>query len=137
MSFILVPSQLFSSTLFDPIYNHVHFNLLQLSESHFLRTKVMERMTGNRTPPLAAGHSAEHISRSDSKEGSKQYKDNLTSGRGFENKDFKKVNPAPVKKASDANSLLGMDTVLLIICSTSRPEYLKRTLENVLKFHPR
>ena len=33
-------------------------------------------------------------------------------------------------------SKLGLDTILLIICS-NRPEYLKRTLEHVLRYHPR
>ena len=36
------------------------------------------------------------------------------------------------KKASD----LGLNTILLIICS-NRPQYLKRTLDAVLKYHPR
>ena len=34
------------------------------------------------------------------------------------------------------NVLLGMDTVLLIMCS-NRPDYLKRTLSHVLTHHPR
>ena len=34
------------------------------------------------------------------------------------------------------SSKLGLDTILLIICS-NRPEYLKRTLEHVLRHHPR
>jgi hypothetical protein len=95
----------------------------------------MERITGNKSPPL--GYSEEHITRSDAGESSKQYKDNLTSGKGFENIDSKNVNPDSARKASDANFLLGMDSVLLIICSTNRPEYLRKTLEYVLKFHPR
>lgn len=97
----------------------------------------MERMTGSKSPPLVYSPKQDHGSRSDSKESNEQYKENLTSGRGFENSDSMKLDPIPVKKASDANSLLGMDSVLLIICSTSRPNYLRRTLEHVLKFHPR
>ena len=54
-------------------------------------------------------------------------------GVGFE-KNIPKV--ASIKEGSDANSLLGMDTVLLIICS-DRPDYLERTLEYVVKYHPR
>jgi hypothetical protein len=95
----------------------------------------MGRITGSKSPPL--GYSVEHISRSDIRDSSKEYKDNLTSGKGFESIDSKNMNPDSVKKATDANSLLGMDSVLLIICSTSRPEYLRKTLEFVLKFHPR
>jgi hypothetical protein len=95
----------------------------------------MERITGNKSPPL--GYSAEHNTLSDAEESSKQYKDNLTSGRGFEKTDSKNLIPDSVTRASDVNSLLGMDSVLLIICSTNRPDYLRRTLEYVLKFHPR
>ena len=36
----------------------------------------------------------------------------------------------------DKNILLGMDTVLLIMCS-NRPDYLRTTLEHVVKHHPR
>ncbi len=41
--------------------------------------------------------------------------------------------PAPL----DAPLSLGLDTVLLIICSSNRPDYLRRTLEHVVKHHPR
>lgn len=46
-----------------------------------------------------------------------------------------KVSPkfVPMKKGASA---LGMDTILLIICA-KRPDYLKRTLEAVVKYHPR
>eukprot|EP01041_Mallomonas_annulata_P010838 gene10838-22620_t len=37
---------------------------------------------------------------------------------------------------SNSNSNLGMDTVLLIICA-NRPDYLKRTLDAIVKYHPR
>ena len=42
----------------------------------------------------------------------------------------------PCNVAKDAAQCLGPDTVLLIICA-NRPDYLKRTLEAVLRYHPR
>ena len=38
--------------------------------------------------------------------------------------------------ALDGGKCLGLDTVLLIICA-NRPEYLRRTLEAVIKYHPK
>lgn len=38
--------------------------------------------------------------------------------------------------SKDINVLLGMDTILLVICS-NRPDYLTTTLEHVVKYHPR
>ena len=38
--------------------------------------------------------------------------------------------------AQDVNTLLGLDTVLLVVCS-NRPEYLKTTLEHVVRHHPK
>ena len=38
--------------------------------------------------------------------------------------------------SKDINALLGMDTVLLVVCS-NRPDYLTTTLEHVVKYHPR
>ena len=38
--------------------------------------------------------------------------------------------------SKDSNALLGMDTVLLVVCS-NRPDYLTTTLEHVVKYHPR
>lgn len=45
-----------------------------------------------------------------------------------------KVMPSTMTKKGA--SILGMDTVLLIICA-KRPDYLKQTLEAILKYHPR
>lgn len=44
--------------------------------------------------------------------------------------------PLSTLKDVATTSKLGLDTILLIICS-NRPEYLKRTLEHVLRYHPR
>ena len=44
--------------------------------------------------------------------------------------------PLPGLKDTAGRSKVGLDTVLLIICS-NRPQYLKRTLELVLRYHPR
>ena len=38
--------------------------------------------------------------------------------------------------SKDINDLLGMDTILLVVCS-NRPDYLTTTLEHVVKYHPR
>jgi hypothetical protein len=38
--------------------------------------------------------------------------------------------------SSPIDQLLGMDTVLLVVCS-NRPEYLRTSLEHVVKYHPK
>ena len=48
----------------------------------------------------------------------------------------KEALPLSTSKDVSTTSKLGFDTILLIICS-NRPEYLKRTLEHVLRYHPR
>lgn len=44
--------------------------------------------------------------------------------------------PSPLSPPSPASHPLGLDTILLIIASANRPDYLKRTLEHVVKYHP-
>ena len=44
--------------------------------------------------------------------------------------------PVVILREVASERKLELDTILLIICS-NRPDYLKRTLENVLRYHPR
>jgi hypothetical protein len=59
----------------------------------------------------------------------------VSSSDGTTETSKEKYPPSGLKVAA-RRSKGGLDTVLLIICS-NRPEYLKRTLEHVLRYHPR
>ena len=108
---------------------------LQLTDSKYLRAKVDRRIYLRKYPgdkTTAALEEKGSIEIADEK----KTEDNVKLSDPTVKEPIIKKDIGHSPDRLDANALLGLDTVLLIICS-NRPEYLKRTLENVLKYHPR
>ena len=106
----------------------------QLSEGKNLRAKINQRIFLRKN--AGDKNTATLEEKSSMKIADKKTEENVKLNNPIVKESKIEKDESHSENRPNLNALLGLDTVLLIICS-NRPEYLKRTLDNVLKYHPR